>query len=60
MNNESSFEKEGFYRILLNKKPIPIIFLGYMGSGRLDVYSRRNLIWLIKGALNSAQEITKE
>lgn len=53
ITNESYFEKNGFDRISIKDKDnIPILFYGYLGSGRLDIYSRENLRWNIKRILN--------
>ena len=50
--DKSRFEKEGFYRIFVRENSIPLFFSGYLGSGRLDIYSKKRLIWHIKQALN--------
>ncbi len=52
-SEKSNFEEEGFYRISTNElKGIPTLFYGYLGTGRLDNYSRENLAWNIKRVLN--------
>jgi len=61
-SKKSNFKKEGFYRISTNElkgKDIPTLFYGYLGSGRLDNYSRENLEWNIKRALNFSKNKTK-
>lgn len=54
IENNSNFEKEGFDRIF--SKKIPILFSGYLGSGRLDNHSFRRLTWQIKQALKSVNK----
>ena len=49
--DDSKFKEKGFDTIRINNKNIPLFFSGYLGSGRLDYYSKRRFIWHIKRAL---------
>lgn len=59
--DESKFNKEGFDRIIINNKPVPIFFSGMISSARMiDDHSLKRLIWHIKKALDDRKEEEQE
>jgi hypothetical protein len=53
LNNVQLDSKEGFHRIFVNNKKIPIFFSSMLTQQRaLDLHSYERLVWHIKSAIN--------